>query len=160
MEMDNIFILKQFVAIDELKPSSISSTLDEFCEVYARAVLKLLSLLPTKEYCSYGSWRREYFFDLKNRKGLVSLERSHLVGICSYKREGNVDFKSCNCIHYQGNTYTFSCYCRNDLLILNNGERYTATEAMPLADIVWWEQLYNCLCRELEDVKQKKEIMS
>lgn len=31
---------------------------------------------------------------------------------------------------------------------------------MPLADIVWWEQLYNCLCRELEDVKQKKEIMS
>ena len=160
MEMDNIFILKQFVAIDELKPSSISSALDEFCGVYARAVLKLLSLLPTKEYCSYGSWRREYFFDLKNRKGLVSLERSHLVGICSYKSEGNVDFKSCNCIHYQGNTYTFSCYCRNDLLILNNGERYTATEAMPLADIVWWEQLYNCLCRELEDVKQKKEIMS
>lgn len=39
MEMDNIFILKQFVAIDELKPSSISSALDEFCEVYARAVL-------------------------------------------------------------------------------------------------------------------------
>lgn len=155
MEMDNSFMLKQFVAIDELKPSYLSSSLDEFCKVYARAVLKLLSLLPTKEYCSYGSWRREYFFDLKNRKGLVSLERSHLVGICSYKSEGNVDFKSCNCIHYQGNTYTFSCYCRNDLLILNNGERYTATEAMPLADIVWWEQLYNCLCRELEDVKKR-----
>ena len=33
MEMDNIFILKQFVAIDELKPPSISSALDEFCEV-------------------------------------------------------------------------------------------------------------------------------
>lgn len=160
MEMDSSFMLKQFVAIDELKPSYLSSSLDEFCKVYARAVLKLLSLLPTKEYCSYGSWRREYFFDLKNRKGLVSLERSHLVGICSSKSEGNVDFKSCNCIHYQGNTYTFSCYRRNDLLILNNGERYTATEAMPLADIVWWEQLYNCLCRELEDVKQKKEIMS
>ena len=158
--MDNSFMLKQFVAIDELKPSYLSSSLDEFCKVYARAVLKLLSLLPTKEYCSYGSWRREYFFDLKNRKGLVSLERSHLVGICSNKSEGNVDFKSCNCIHYQGNTYTFSCYCRNDLLILNNGERYKATEAMPLADIVWWEQLYNCLCRELEDEKQKKKIMS
>ena len=135
MEMDSSFMLKQFVAIDELKPSYLSSSLDEFCKVYARAVLKLLLQL-------------------------VSLERSHLVGICSYKSEGNVDFKSCNCIHYQGNTYTFSCYRRNDLLILNNGEKYTATEAMPLADIVWWEQLYNCLCRELEDIKQKKEIMS
>ena len=71
MEMDSNFMIKQFVAIDELKPSSISSVMDDFCEVYARAVLKLLSLLPTKEYCSYGSWRREYFFDLKNRKGLV-----------------------------------------------------------------------------------------
>ena len=46
MELDNKFILKQFVAIDELKPSYISSAMDEFCEVYARAVLKLLSLLP------------------------------------------------------------------------------------------------------------------
>lgn len=48
MEMDNSFMLKQFVAIDELKPSYLSSSLDEFCKVYARAVLKLLSLLPTK----------------------------------------------------------------------------------------------------------------
>ena len=46
MEMDSSFMLKQFVAIDELKPSYISSSLDEFCKVYARAVLKLLSLLP------------------------------------------------------------------------------------------------------------------
>ena len=49
MELDNIFILKQFVAIDELKPSSISSAMDEFCEVYARAVLKLLFLLTEEE---------------------------------------------------------------------------------------------------------------
>lgn len=54
MEMDNIFILKQFVAIDELKPSSISSAMDEFCEVYARAVLKLLFLL-TDEMLVYGA---------------------------------------------------------------------------------------------------------
>ncbi len=36
MEMDSNFIIKQFVAIDELKPSYISSSLDEFCKVYAR----------------------------------------------------------------------------------------------------------------------------
>ena len=40
MEMDSSFMLKQFVAIDELKPSYLSSSLDEFCKVYARAVLK------------------------------------------------------------------------------------------------------------------------
>ena len=45
MEMDSNFMIKQFVAIDELKPSYISSAMDEFCEVYARAVLKLLFLL-------------------------------------------------------------------------------------------------------------------
>ena len=49
MEMDNIFILKQFVAIDELKPSSISSVMDAFCEVYARDVLKRLFLLTEEE---------------------------------------------------------------------------------------------------------------
>ena len=65
MEMDNIFILKQFVAIDELKPSSISSAMDEFCEVYARAVLKLLFLLTEEE----NLWRssEEIFFQSKEQ---------------------------------------------------------------------------------------------
>ena len=62
MELDNKFILKQFVAIDELKPSYISSAMDEFCEVYARAVLKLLFLL-TDEMLVYGAPQRQYFFD-------------------------------------------------------------------------------------------------
>ena len=100
MEMDSSFMLKQFVAIEELKPSCLSSALDEFCKVYARAVLKLLLQLPTKDVCSYGYRRREYFFNLKNRKGLVSLERSHLVGISFYKLESKVDYsKACGCIN-------------------------------------------------------------
>ena len=78
MEMDNIFILKQFVAIDELKPSSISSAMDEFCEVYARAVLKLLFLL-TEEENIYGVPQREYFFNPKNRAVFGSLERSKYI---------------------------------------------------------------------------------
>ena len=161
MEMDSSFMLKQFVAIEELKPSCLSSALDEFCKVYARAVLKLLLQLPTKDVCSYGYRRREYFFNLKNRNGLVSLERSHLVGISFYKLESKVDYsKACGCINYQGNAYSFSGFYRNDLLILNNGEKYTESAPMLLTDIVWWEQLYNCLCRELEDIKQKKETMS
>lgn len=64
MEMDNIFILKQFVAIDELKPSSISSAMDEFCEVYARAVLKLLFLL-TEEENIYGVPHRGNIFSIQ-----------------------------------------------------------------------------------------------
>lgn len=74
MELDNKFILKQFVAIDELKPSYISSAMDEFCEVYARAVLKLLFLL-TEEENIYGVPQREYFFNPKNRAAFGSLER-------------------------------------------------------------------------------------
>lgn len=60
MEMDSNFMIKQFVAIDELKPSYISSAMNGFCEVYARAVLKLLFLL-TEEENFYGVPRREYF---------------------------------------------------------------------------------------------------
>ena len=55
MEMDSNFMIKQFVAIDELKPSYISSAMNGFCEVYARAVLKLLFLLTEEEkflWCS------------------------------------------------------------------------------------------------------------
>lgn len=84
MELDNKFILKQFVAIDELKPSYISSAMDEFCEVYARAVLKLLFLL-TDEMLVYGAPQRRYFFNLKNRAAFGSLERSNIVGICVMK---------------------------------------------------------------------------
>ena len=155
MEMDSSFILKQFVAIDELRPSYISSAMDDFCKVYARAVLKLLSLL-TKEFCSYGMVKREYFFNPKNRKGLVSLERSHLVGICSIKYEGDSDFESFDAIHYQGNTYSFSGIYRDPLQV---GVEATGG-VIPLKDIVWWEQLYNCLCREFEEIKQKKESKS
>lgn len=46
------------------------------------------------------------------------------------------------------------------MIFLYNGEKYTESAPMLLTDIVWWEQLYNCLCRELEDIKQKKETMS
>ena len=92
MEMDSNFIIKQFVAIDELKPSSISSVMDEFCEVYARAALKLLILL-TEEENIYGVPQREYFFNPKNRAVFGSLERSNIVGICAIKHCGD-DVKS------------------------------------------------------------------
>ena len=48
MEMDSSFMLKQFVAIDELKPSYISSSLDEFCKVYARQGGRIKMRSPPK----------------------------------------------------------------------------------------------------------------
>ena len=149
MEMDNIFILKQFVAIDELKPSSISSAMDEFCEVYARAVLKLLFLL-TEEENIYGVPHREYFFNPKNRAAFGSLERSNIVGICAIKHCG--DDVKLETFSYKGQSYRFSVYYGN---FLQPERKWVTVEDIPLTDIVLWEQIYNCLCREYEEVIHK-----
>lgn len=149
MELENKFILKQFVAIDELKPSYISSAMDEFCEVYARAVLKLLFLL-TDEMLVYGVPQRQFFFNLKNRAAFGSLERSNIVGICVMKWCGaDVELET---FHYKGQSYCLSAYYGN---VLHPERKWVTVSRIPLTDIVLWEQIYNCLCREYEEVRHK-----
>ena len=147
--MDSSFMLKQFVAIDELKPSYISSAMDGFCEVYARAVLKLLFLL-TDEMLVYGAPQRQYFFNLKNRAAFGSLERSNIVGICAIKHCG--DDVKLETFPYKGQSYRFSVYYGN---FLQPERKWVTVSRVPLTDIVLWEQIYNCLCREYEEVIHK-----
>lgn len=73
MEMDNEFIFKQLLAIDELKPSSITSGIAIFGEVYARAILRLLSLLGTEEKNEGDIVVGTYFFNPEHRTGLSGL---------------------------------------------------------------------------------------
>ena len=53
---------------------------------------------------------------------------------------------------YKGRAYRFSVYYGN---FLQPERKWVTVEDIPLTDIVLWEQIYNCLCREYEEVRDK-----
>ena len=160
MEIDRDFLRKQLVAIDDQHPAHITDALAIWGEVYARAIMRLLAQLGAKAMidCLSGHLTGRYFFNPKNRKGLKSLERSGLVGVGYEKYTGIVELPaSYYPWTYQGDTYRFITYY-NDV---PQGRKWkTVDDYISFADVAWWEQLYNCLCRELEEVRQKEAEMS
>ncbi len=160
MEIDSDFLRKQLVAIDEQQPAHITDAFAVWGEVYVRAIMRLLDQLGVKAMIDSLSGRLTgtYFFNPKHRKGLVSLERSGLVGVGYVKYTGIVELSaSFHPWTYQGNTYRFITYY-NDVPQGNKWK--TVDDYISFADVAWWEQLYNCLCRELEEVRQKEEEKS
>ena len=88
--------------------------------------------------------------NLKNRAAFGSLERSNIVGICVMKWCGaDVELET---FHYKGQSYCLSAYYGN---VLHPERKWVTVSRVPLTDIVLWEQIYNCLCREYEEVRHK-----
>ena len=77
-------------------------------------------------------------------------ERKNIVGICVMKWCGaDVELET---FHYKGQSYCLSAYYGN---VLHPERKWVTVSRIPLTDIVLWEQIYNCLCREYEEVIHK-----
>ncbi len=152
MEMDYKWLCEEVLAVDKLAPANIIAASEKtFGMYYAKAILKLLSLLGVKEGVKRkdGYIRAVYHLNPKfKRKIDYSIE--YLVCIGYFKYEGIVELPDyCEPCYYEGNTYMFDVEYSDD----NPAPTGNSCDVSFL-DILFWEQLYNCLCREFEEVRQ------
>ena len=154
MEMDYKWLSEEVLAVDNLAPANIiTASTYTFGMLYAKAILRLLSLLGAKEGAKHteGFVRAEYYLNPKY-KHAIDYHLKYLVRIGYFKYEGIVEMPDFyECCYYNGNTYTFYVDYSDD-----NPDPTGSSSDISFSVILFWEQLYNCLCREFEEVRRMR----
>ena len=85
-------------------------------------------------------------------KHAIDYHLKYLVRIGYFKYEGIVEMPDFyECCYYNGNTYTFYVDYSDD-----NPDPKGSSSDISFSVILFWEQLYNCLCREFEEVRRMR----